>query len=318
MTARALLTTSVALAVVGALPASAAADGLPAVGIDARPLSAPRGDVEYLTKTGKRSTRLIERGRVAGPQRERRIRGVFSIPAVAYDSSPSGIAANGRTLILISPRTRYPRKRTTFAVVDPRRLSIRRLIHLKGDFSFDAISPDGLLMYLIEYDPQNLTQYAVRAYNMRARNLVPDPVVDPNEPEPMTGVPVTRTSSMDGRWAYTLYDSQEHPFVHALDTARRTAVCIDLDDLPRAWGSSLELHGPRLDVVGPAGRIRATINTRTHKLVKSRAEHTEDAEDAGTSWLPIAAPTAALLLLAAFGRRRRGNHAPTAPGTIDG
>ena len=130
----------------------------------------------------------------------------------------------------------------------------------------------------------------------------------------MTGVPVTRTSSLDGRWAYTLYDSQEHPFVHALDTARRTAVCIDLDDLPRAWGSSLELHGPRLDVVGPAGRIRATINTRTHRLVEPPAARTEDA---GTSWL-LAAPTAALLLLAAFGRWVGRKRALIVPGTIDG
>jgi hypothetical protein len=304
-----------AIALLALVPASAAADGLPAVGIDARPLSAPGGDVEYLTKAGKRSTRLIERVRTGGAQRERRIPGVFSIPAVAYDSSPSGISANGRRLILISPRTRYPRKRTTFAVVDPRHLNVRRLIHLKGDFSFDAISPDGSLMYLIKYDPRNLTRYEVRAYNMHAQNLVADPVVDPNEPEPMTGVPVTRTSSLDGRWAYTLYDSPEHPFVHALDTARRTAVCIDLDDLPRAWGSSLELHGPRLDVVGPAGRIRATINTRTHRLVEPPAPRTEDA---GTSWLLLAAPTAALLLLAAFGRRRVGRkRALIVPGTID-
>jgi hypothetical protein len=292
-----------AVALLALVPASAAADGLPAVGIDARPLAAPGGDVEYLTKAGKRSTRLIERLRTGGGQRERRIPGVFSVPAVAYDESPGGISADGRTLILISPRTSYPRKRTTFAVVDPQRLKVRRLIHLKGDFSFDAISPDGLLMYLIKYDSRNLTQYAVRAYNMRARNLVPDPVVDPNEPEPMTGVPITRTSSTDGRWAYTLYDSTKYPFVHALDTARRTAVCIDLDDLPRAWGSSLEFRGPRLDVVGPAGRIRATINTRTHRLVGAPADPAEESEDAGTSWLSIAAPTAALLLLAAVGRR---------------
>ena len=199
-------------------------------------------------------------------------------------------------MILISPRTRYPRKRTTFAVVDPQRLSVRRLIHLRGDFSFDAISPDGSLIYLIKYDPRNLTRYEVRAYNMHVQNLVADPVVDPNEPEPMSGVPVTRTSSLDGRWAYTLYDSPEHPFVHALDTARRTAVCIDLDDLPRAWGSSLELHGPRLDVVGPAGRIRATIDTRTHKLVRDHPAPVAE-DDAGTSWLPIAGPTAALLLV---------------------
>ena len=37
-------------------------------------------------------------------------------------------------------------------------------------------------MYLIKYDPRNLTQYAVRAYDMRARKLVRAPVVDPNEP----------------------------------------------------------------------------------------------------------------------------------------
>jgi hypothetical protein len=309
MTARPPLTISAAIAILTVLPAAAAADGLPAVGIDARPLSAPRGDVEYLTKAGKRSTLLIERGRYGGAQRQRRIPGVFSIPAVAYDSSPSGISANGRRLILISPRTRYPRKRTTLAVVDPQRLSVRRQIHLKGDFSFDAISPDGALMYLIKYDPQNLARYEVRAYNMHVQNLVADPVVDPDEAdEPMTGVPITRTSSTDGRWAYTLYDSQEHPFVHALDTERRRAVCIDLDDLPRAWGSSLELHGPRLDVVGPAGRIRATISTRTHRLVEPPADPAkpaEDSEDAGTWWLPIAGPTAALMLLAALGRRRR-------------
>lgn len=290
-----------AVAMLALVPTSAAADGLPAVGVDALPLSVPRGDVEYLTKTGKRSTRLIERARYGGVLRERRIRGVFSIPAVAYDSSPSGLSADGRTLVLISPRTAFPRKRTTFAVVDPQRLTVRRQIHLKGDFSFDAISPDGLLMYLIKYDSRNLTEYAVRAYNMRAHNLVSDPVVDPDEPEPMTGVPVTRTSSTDGRWAYTLYDSTEHPFVHALDTSRRTAVCIDLDDLTRAWGSSLELRGGRLDVVGPAGRIRASINTRTHRLVEESASR---AEDAGASWLPIAVPAAAVLLLAAFGRRR--------------
>jgi hypothetical protein len=300
-----LLLALVAIALLALVPASAAADGLPAVGIDASPLSAPRGDVEYLTKAGKRSTLLIERGRYGGPQRQRRIPGVFSIPAVAYDSSPSGVSANGRRLILISPRTRYPRKRTTFAVVNPQRLTVRRLIHLKGDFSFDAISPDGRLMYLIKYDPRDLTKYEVRAYNMHVQNLVEDPVVDPDEgDEPMTGAPITRTASADGRWAYTLYDSQEHPFVHALDTERRTAVCIDLDDLPRAWGSSLELHGPRLDVVGPAGTIRATINTRTHELVEAPAAPAEDSEDAGTSWLPIVVPTAALLLLAAVGRRR--------------
>jgi hypothetical protein len=38
--------------------------------------------------------------------------------------------------------------------------------------------------------------------------------------------------SHDGRWAYTLYDGNaRHPFIHALDTARGRAKCIDLDAL---------------------------------------------------------------------------------------
>jgi hypothetical protein len=293
-----------ALAVLALLPTSAAADGLPAVGIDASPLSAPRGELEYTTERAGRDTRLIESARYGGPLRARRLAGSLSIPAVAYDGSPSGISADGRTLVLISPRTRYPRRRTTFAVVDARRLSVKRLIALRGDFSFDAISPDGRVMYLIQYSRQNFSDYAVRAYDLRARRMFRAPVVDPDEAdEPMTGAPVTRATSPDGRWAYTLYSSAPHPFVHALDTERRAAVCIDLDDFPRGiWGATLELRGPTLSVVGRAGKALARIDTRTHRVIEPGP--VSHGEDAGTSWLPIAAPTAALLLLLAATRRR--------------
>jgi hypothetical protein len=297
-----LLVVLVSVALLALPPAAAAADGLPAVGIDARPLSTPGGELEYTTERAGKDTRLIESARYGGPLRERRLRGVFSIPAVAYDGSASGLSADGRTLVLISPRTRYPRKQTTFAVVHARGLVVRPVIRLKGDFSFDALSPYGRVMYLIQYLPRNVANYAVRAYDMRARRLLPQPVVDPSEPdEAMTGAPVTRATSADSRWAYTLYSSSPHPFVHALDTARRTAVCVDLDDLGGVWGATLQLRGPRLDVVGRAGRVLAGIDTRTHRVIKRRAPRTQDA---GTSWLPLAAPTAVLLLLAAVGRRR--------------
>jgi hypothetical protein len=300
-----LLLVFVAVVLFALIPAPAAADGLPAVGIDARPLSAPGGDVAYTTKSGKHRTLLTERARYGGVLRQRRIAGTFSLPAVAYDGSPAGLSADGRTLVLISPRTRYPRRRTSFAVVDPESLKVRRQIALRGDFSFDAISPDGRLMYLVEYDPRNYGEYDVRAYDLQARRLFARTVVDPREPdEQMYGVPVTRASSPDGRWAYTLYDSQEHPFVHALDTSGRTAVCIDLDELRTVWGSSLELRGARLEVVGPAGRTRASIDTRTHRLVEEPAESAPGGEDGGSSWLLIAAPTAALLLLAGAGWQR--------------
>jgi hypothetical protein len=80
--------------------------------------------------------------------------------------------------------------------------------------------------------------------------------------------------------------------------------------VPRAWGAILELRHDRLDVVGRGARVLASIDTRSHALVPSATQRrgTEGdkagAEDAGTSWLPLAAPTAFLLLLAAAARRR--------------
>jgi hypothetical protein len=127
-------------------------------------------------------------------------------------------------------------------------------------------------------------------------------VVDPDEPdEAMKGIPVTRIADAEGRWAYTLYDNGRHSFVHALDTSRRTAVCIDLD-VRSAWGAHLELRADRLDVIRHS-RVLATIDTRTHTPIEPKPA-ARDSEDASTSWLPLAAPTAALLLLAAATRRR--------------
>jgi hypothetical protein len=304
--------------VLALLPASAAADGLPAVGVDADPVSNPGAQVEYQTEKAGRSTRVVESARYGGELRARRIPGVYSIPAVAYDGSPSGLSADGRTLVLINPRVRFPRKHTTFAVIDTRTLRVRRTIGLEGDFSFDAISPNGRVMYLIEYlNPRNFTEYAVRAYNMRTQRLYKRPVVDPDEPgEDMYGIPVSRVSSRDGRWHYTLYEARKHPFVHALDTERRTAVCIDIEGgVKSVWNATLSPRGPRLDVVADSGQTLAEIDTRTHEVVwerppaepakaKPRAAPEPNSEpDAGTSWLPIAAPIAILLLLAAATRR---------------
>ena len=157
------------------------------------------------------------------------------VPSVAYDGSASGLSADGRTLVLAQPGVRFPQTRSDFAVFDTRRLKLVERISLPGTFSFDAISPDGRSLYLIEYtSPRDLTQYEVRAYDLARDRLEPDPIIDPEESsEDMYGSPVTRSMSPDGRWAYTLYDGAEYPFIHALDTERGTAVCIDLELLDR-------------------------------------------------------------------------------------
>jgi hypothetical protein len=87
----------------------------------------------------------------------------------------------------------------------------------------------------------------VRALDAVSGQLLPGPIVDPEEPdERMQGSPVTRVSSRDGRWAYTLYTGSQEKFVHALDTVAGRAVCVDLpqlEDLREPFQLRLRLSG---------------------------------------------------------------------------
>lgn len=61
-----------------------AADGLPA-GVDATPVSAPGGAVEYTTKSLRRGALVLARERSSGRLlRKTRLRGSWAVPAVAY------------------------------------------------------------------------------------------------------------------------------------------------------------------------------------------------------------------------------------------
>lgn len=227
----------VSLFAVGLGAGAAHADGLPVLGVDVggAGVVSPSGDIRFVTVPAGRGT-VVERVKSAGGQvvASRLLTWKFTIPAVAYDGSASGLSADGRTLVLIRPRLRFPRSRTALIVIDAASLRPRRVVELPGDFSFDAISPRGSLMYLIEYvSPQDPTRYLVRVFDLRVGRLLAAPVTDPHEPgDKMRGSPLTRLSSPGGRWAYTLYDGGGGtPFVHALDTSGRTARCIDLDSL---------------------------------------------------------------------------------------
>jgi hypothetical protein len=83
----------------------------------------------------------------------------------------------------------------------------------------------------------------------------------------MRGWSVTRKSSSDGRWAYTLHArAQEEPFVHALHTVRRQAYCIDLPlDLkrPQQMALRLALRADRMLEVRQGREIVAAIDTET-------------------------------------------------------
>jgi hypothetical protein len=254
------------------LTAGAGADGLPVLGIDVGSVgvTVPAGPERFVTiNEGKWI--LVERiarhgGRVQGFTR---VKGNFTIPAVAYDGSAGGLSADGRTIVLIEPRTSFPRSKTRFAVLNAG-LGLDQTITLPGDFSFDAISPDGRTMYLINYTDRNdPTRYSVRAYDLGSYRLLPKAITDPAEHEDaMRGAPITRLMSADGRWAYTLYDGAgKAPFVHALDTVAQRAHCIDLKMLAgRAdlWSLRLrpEAGGSNVRVLS-SGNPVAVVDTTT-------------------------------------------------------
>lgn len=307
-------------AVIAALvvTASAAADGLPVLGIDAGPqgVTAAASPYRYVTFNNMHMT-IVERvarngGRVLGWQW---VAGTFTIPAVAYDSSASGLSADGRTLVLIEPRRSFPRARTTFAVFDTRTIRLLHTFTLRGDFSFDAISPRGRKIFLINYtSPADPTRYTVRAYDLQAGALLPKPIVDPKEAaNKMRGAPITRLLSVDGRWAYTLYDGAGGtPFVHALDTATSRAHCIDLPMLTgnRMLWSMRFTRGPRGQIrIGRTGEQIAVVDTTTF-AASAPAVH---APSGLRPWL-VAAALAALSLLvvgtAVTRRRFRGRAVP--------
>ena len=128
------------------------------------------------------------------PRVEILLRGTFTIPAVAYDGSASGLSGDRRTLVLIEPRTSFPRVATSLLVLHARTLAYRSLVKLPGDFSFDAVSPDGSRLYLIQYlSPTDPTRYAVRGFDLASMRLTPKRIVDPREPdETMRGNPLSR------------------------------------------------------------------------------------------------------------------------------
>jgi hypothetical protein len=262
-----------AAALAGVVFASPAlADGLPVQNVDVGRTGVKNpAEQERFVAIGAGEKTVVHRIRTNGGQvlGSRVLSGRYTIPAVAYDGSAAGLSADGTTLVLIAPRRTFPRANTTFALLDTAKLDLRETLTLRGDFSFDALSPNARWLYLIEYtSPENPVQYRVRALDLLNGRLHPNPVVDKREPdEAMNGHPLTRATSPDGRWAYTLYEGSKHPFIHALDTANRDARCIDLDWLhgrKDLWNMRFAVHAADGKLsVRARGEDVALVDTRT-------------------------------------------------------
>ena len=244
--------------------------------------------------------------------------GTYTVPAIAVDGTASGVSADGETLALISPRTTFAQETTDLQLYEARRLRKGpENITLKGDFGFDALSPDGETLYLIEYtDPRDPGAYQVRSYDVTSGQLDPDPILDSEEePGEMRGFPQTRLTSPDGRWEYTLYDGGEHPFIHALDVVDGVTLCIDLDMIHarQTYGATLAMNADEsaIELTDRKGIVRAVMDPETHAVNEPGEEPEPEAaaapaepEDSGLEAAGIAAGALALMALVAVGIRR--------------
>ena len=257
--------------------AGAAADGGPGPGLSiaGTGVAGPGGQLRYVTlPMGSATVLEAIRTRDGAVLRWSSIPGTFGIPLVAYDGSGGGLSRDLKTLVLASPPgPPGPAlgQGTRFAVVDTRTLKTRAVVDLPGGYSYDALSPDASTLYLIQYtSARNVNRYRVRAYDLVARRLLASAIVDRREPGPMTGSPMTRATSPDGRWAYTLYSRPSgRPFVHALDTVGRRAVCIDLpwrDRTNAVWGVRLTLARSGLVLSRRGVGTLALVDLRTYAV----------------------------------------------------
>jgi hypothetical protein len=294
-----VLPSSIAVAIAPATTAHA--DGPPVTSLDAGPEGVVErtGGDRYAAHPLATKTVLTQSqtngGRVL---RASIIDGRWGVPLVAHDGTSGGLSADGSTLVLTRIAKAYPRRQTSFAVVDTGPLAFRDSVELDGEWAFDALSPDGRWLYLIEQlSPRDPARYAVRVYDLENDRLLEKPVVDPREPdEPMRGLPITRATGPEGRWEYTLYAGGEHPFIHALDTVRRTSLCLDL---PHRVATHRRLWAMRLAV--EKGRVSVLHGD---KVVASAARRPRHASvGGGPPWL-AAAIAAAGVMLAAGGARR--------------
>lgn len=238
--------------------------------------------------------------------------GSFGIPLVTQQGTTGGLSADGRTLVLQDATPTQPRKLSRFVVYDPRALaSPGARFDLAGDFSYDALSPDGRTLFLIQHVSQrDLTRYVVRAYDLSTGRLLPRRIADRTQAGwVMQGYPMARATSSGGRFVYTLYQNPGgYPFVHALDTVTRTAHCIgvpwkNLNDQNALWNVQLSLRdgGRSLALTWRSGRPYLAIDTRSYRIAYPQASF---------PWTALGGGLAGLALLGGLGgaivlRRRR-------------
>jgi len=221
--------------------------------------SVAAGGLRLLLRPDGSGTVLLAEDAATGRTRSRlRLDGRFALAVPFPGAAAEGLSRAGRLLVLPAEGTAGVSR---FALLDTRLTGPARIATLAGDFGYDALSPDGSVLYLIQrLGPAGSEHYAVRAYDVGPGRLRDGVIVDKSEPdEVMAGRPVSRAASPDGGIVATLYRRQgETGFVHLLHAADGFAVCADLPVAAQAgWGLAYAADG--FTVADPAGTARYTV-----------------------------------------------------------
>jgi len=200
------------------------------------------------------------------------VQGSFGVPMLTQKGPGGGLFRDGSAFVLQS--TGYG-STTRFQLMSTSGLTSRDTITLPGTFAFDALSPDGSKLYLIQHtSSDDLEHYVVRAYDFAAHALVPGKIADKTQRGwVMQGFPAARVSSADGRWVYTLYmNPGGYPFVHALDTVDAVAHCVGFKWFASSSGAlfdfKLGIRGRKLLVRTNTGALWRVIDRQTYRVTK--------------------------------------------------
>jgi hypothetical protein len=199
------------------------------------------------------------------------IDGTFGVPILA-DQYSDAVFRDGSAFVV--QNVGYG-PHSEFRIVNTADLTIKNAISLDGTFSYDALSPDGKVLYLTQHtSADDVTHYVVRAYDLDSNTLRPGRIADKAQRGwVMQGFPAKRTATKDGRWVYTMYANPSgYPFVHALDTVNGVAHCVGFARPPGGDGAifngKLVLKGSKLQIRAQGGSLWRVINLKNWRVTK--------------------------------------------------
>src|SRR6266851_405562 len=180
----------------------------------------------------------------------------YRLPPATISGVPGGTSPDGRWLVA---ETFDPASGTHMLLIDTNTSTVVHRVNLAGRFQFDAVSNDGMRLYLIQF--LNGKEYYVRLYDVVTGALTDNIVVDKsNGEQSMTGVRLSAVASQDGSWLFSMYVREnEGPFIHALSLDGAFAFCLDLpgngyatNAAERQWSLVMNRSGSRLYAVNGA------------------------------------------------------------------